>query len=325
MPAFPCSASSLHSAAILPPSFRLKLPTRLVRELVVTTAWVPEHTPLERVYRMFGSDPSLPGLAILRDRHPLGILTKNALVEKFSYRYSHELFGHKPVAEFMESSPPTFEAGASFDSLEHCLGEAGFHEISERCFLVVDGEEYLGIGTWQGVLKKMASRREEVFFYLSHHDALTGLPNRLAFMRELEGRLFRGESGALIYLDLNGFKEVNDRFGHEEGDALLVLFAERLESSLPPGSLAARLGGDEFAVLLSPEISEKFVETFLEGLRASLSRPSSLGNKPYRISASMGSVLFPGPGLDMASILRLADTRMYKEKKKQRASSFRSA
>ncbi|MGC8529019.1 MAG: GGDEF domain-containing protein [Leptospirillia bacterium] len=321
MPVFSSSASSLPSPEILPPSFRLKLPTRLVRELVVTPAWVPEDTPLERVYRMFGSDPSLPGLAILRGRCPLGILTKNALVEKFSYRYSHELFGHKPVAEFMEADPPTFEAGATLDSLERCLGEARSHEISESCFLIVEGEEYLGIGTWQGVLKKMASRREEIFFYMSHHDALTGLPNRLAFMRELEGRLLREESGTLIYLDLDGFKEVNDRFGHEEGDALLIFFAERLESFLPPGSLAARLGGDEFAVLLSPEISPGFVETFLEGLKVVLSGPASLGDKPYRISVSLGRVLFPGPGLDMARILRLADTRMYEEKKNRRAAS----
>ncbi len=315
-----CHTPSMSSTPILPPSFRLRLPTRFVRELVVTTAWVPEHTPLERVYRMFGSDPSLPGLAILRDRYPLGYLSKNALVERFSYRYSHELFGHKPVSEFMDSSPFILQAASSLDSIEKILGETPADEMNENGFLIVEGEEYLGVGTWQGLVRKVASRREEVFFFMAHQDALTGLPNRLSFMRELELRLFRGESGAVIYLDLNGFKEVNDRYGHEEGDALLTLFAERLERALPPGSLAARLGGDEFAVILPSFESDVSIGFFLEGFRTALCAPSSLGDKPYQISASMGAVFFPGPGLDMASILRLADSRMYEEKKKRRRS-----
>lgn len=108
--------------SILPASFRLKLPFRSARELVVTTAWVSEHTSLERVYRMFGSDPSLPGLAILRDRLPLGLLTKNALVERFSYRFSHELFEHKPATAFMDPSPIVIEAETSLDSIEKTLG-----------------------------------------------------------------------------------------------------------------------------------------------------------------------------------------------------------
>ncbi len=315
-----CSLPSMSSPPILPPSFRLRLPPRSVRELIVTTAWVPEHTPLERVYRMFGSDPSLPGLAILRGRYPLGLLSKNALVERFSYRYSHELFGHKPVSEFMDPSPLVLQALSSLDSIEKILGEAPADERGDNGFLIVDGDDYLGIGTWQGLVRKVASRREEVFFFMAHHDALTGLPNRLSFMKELELRLFRGESGAVVYLDLNGFKEVNDRFGHEEGDRLLTFFAERLERALPPGSLAARLGGDEFAAILPSMDSVGPVEIFLAGLQTALCSPTSLEGKPYKISASMGRVLFPGPGLDMAGILRLADSRMYEEKRKRRRS-----
>ncbi|MGC8500201.1 MAG: diguanylate cyclase domain-containing protein [Leptospirillia bacterium] len=308
---------------ILPASFRLKLPFRSARELVVTTAWVSEHTSLERVYRLFGSDPSLPGLAILRDRRPLGLLTKNALVERFSYRFSHELFGTKAVAAFMDPAPIVIEAETSLDTIEKKLGESGSGDMTENGFLIVEEGRYLGIGTWQELVRKISSRREEVFSFMAHHDGLTGLPNRLSFMRDLEGRLLRGEAGAVIYFDLNGFKEVNDRHGHEEGDALLTRFAERLEGALPPGSLAARLGGDEFAVLLPvpPAVSDGSVRLFLEELKDSLARPCSVGGQPYVISASAGFVHFPVPLLDLKGILRMADSRMYEEKKKRRRAS----
>jgi len=304
--------------SILPASFRLKLPFRSARELVVTTAWVPEHTSLERVYRMFGSDPSLPGLAILRDRRPLGLLTKNALVERFSYRFSHELFGHKPVTVFMDSSPIVIEAETSLDIIEKKLGGSESDEMTENGFLIVEEGRYVGIGSWQELVRKISSRREEVFSFMAHHDGLTGLPNRLSFMRDLEGRLLRGEAGAVVYLDLNGFKEVNDRHGHEEGDALLTRFSERLEVVLPPGAMAARLGGDEFAVILPAAVSESSIRLFLERLRDNLASPCPVGGQPYRIAASAGSVIFPSPGLDLKGILRMADSRMYEEKKRGR-------
>ncbi len=306
--------------SILPASFRLKLPFRSARELVVTTAWVSEHTSLERVYRMFGSDPSLPGLAILRDRLPLGLLTKNALVERFSYRFSHELFGHKPVTAFMDPSPIVIEAETSLDSIEKTLGGSESDEMTENGFLIVEKGRYLGIGSWQELVRKISSRREEVFSFMAHHDGLTGLPNRLSFMRDLEGRLSRGEAGAVVYLDLNGFKVVNDRYGHEEGDALLTRFSERLEGVLPLGAMAARLGGDEFAVILPGVVSESSAGSFLERLRENLAQPCPVGGQPYRITASAGSVIFPSPGLDLKGILRMADSRMYEEKKRGRRS-----
>ena len=119
MAAFPSSAPSL----TLPrssPSFCLKLPTRLAHERGTLPAWVSELTPLKRVCRIFGSDPSSPVLALLRGRHARVILAKNARIEPFSRQGSHELFGHRPGAGFMKSSPlpaswgrPASTAGSS--------------------------------------------------------------------------------------------------------------------------------------------------------------------------------------------------------------------
>ncbi len=98
------------SEVVFLPSFssvsaRLKLPVRLARELVVTTAWVSENTPAEKVYRMFGQDPRLPGLAILQNQSSVGLVSRSTLVERFSCRFSHELFGAKPISAFMETRP----------------------------------------------------------------------------------------------------------------------------------------------------------------------------------------------------------------------------
>ncbi len=98
------------SEVVFLPSFssvsaRFKLPVRLARELVVTMAWVSENTPAEKVYRMFGQDPRLPGLAILQNQSPVGLVSRSTLLEYFSCRFFHELFGAKPISAFMETRP----------------------------------------------------------------------------------------------------------------------------------------------------------------------------------------------------------------------------
>ena len=300
-----------------PFSFRLKLPVRLARELVATTAWVSESTPAEKVYRMFGQDPRLPGLAILRNQSPVGFVSRSTLLERFSYRFSHDLFGSKPVSVFMDPHPAILEGSCDLDDVARKIQGDWLPGMMDDGFLIVEGERYVGVGTWQILLRALSERREEIFSCLAHHDPLTGLPNRIRFLEALGDALAKGESGALFYLDLNRFKEVNDHHGHQEGDRLLVQFADRLQDSAPPGGLVARLGGDEFAVLVPGLCRDGEASLWIAQLRKKLEIPCLVAGHPFRISASVGYCLFPLAGKGLNEVLMEADSRMYQSKRER--------
>lgn len=142
---------------------------------------------------------------------------------------------------------------------------------------------------------------------LARTDELTGLPNRRRLIAELSA--FDGVEGALLLLDLDGFKPVNDQYGHEMGDRILRQVAERFSRSLPSGAILARLGGDEFGVIASGN-SEATLE-LVSALKATLSYPFIVDGKSISISVSIGHVRNDGAG----DLLPRADLAMYEAKR----------
>jgi diguanylate cyclase (GGDEF)-like protein/PAS domain S-box-containing protein len=155
--------------------------------------------------------------------------------------------------------------------------------------------------------------------WLAHHDPLTGLANRLRFHEELE-RSFAdsvrsGNTSALLLLDLDYFKRINDTSGHAAGDALLVILANELRARARKSDLIARLGGDEFAVLM-PTTGRAGAEAFATALNERLAeRKFQFGNIEYRISASIGIALLPQHGKDVEELMVNVDMAMYEAKK----------
>jgi len=163
--------------------------------------------------------------------------------------------------------------------------------------------------------KHHAEHMEEI----AHHDPLTGLPNRLLFGDRLRQAISRNQRAgtrvAVCYLDLDGFKEVNDRFGHQAGDQALVEFANRLLACVRGGDTVVRLGGDEFVVLLSDLGDDEECRMALERLLAAASAPYAIGNSEHAgISASIGVAIFPSDPADPDTLLRHADHAMYAAK-----------
>ncbi len=151
-------------------------------------------------------------------------------------------------------------------------------------------------------------------------DPLTGLPNRrLLSDRLLRASRTRGTDGhlALLLLDLDRFKEINDTLGHDQGDALLVQVAERLTERLRDGDTVARLGGDEFAVLLPGITSAAEASTVAERVLRAFDEPFALAGLSLRIEASAGLALMPDHALDELTLLRRADVAMYTAKASQ--------
>ncbi len=157
----------------------------------------------------------------------------------------------------------------------------------------------------------------------AEHDPLTDLPNRALFtqrVRQALGGRRAGDSGtAVLFIDLDGFKGVNDCLGHQAGDELLVQAARRLQESVRAGDTAARLGGDEFAALIAgdggqdPAAREFQVHEIADRLRLTLSRPYDIEGAEVRVAASIG-VAFAEPGISAGDLLRNADLAMYRAK-----------
>jgi diguanylate cyclase (GGDEF)-like protein len=146
------------------------------------------------------------------------------------------------------------------------------------------------------------------------HDGLTGLPNREAFRQQATDAVVDRREGAVVVVDLNRFKEVNDTLGHHAGDVLLRVIADRLRGALRAEDAVARLGGDEFALIL-PGLEAAGVRLLLERVRAELTREVVLDGVPLTIEASFGVALYPAHGEDVELLLRHADAAMYQGKR----------
>jgi diguanylate cyclase (GGDEF)-like protein len=167
-------------------------------------------------------------------------------------------------------------------------------------------------------LSRKVKAYTELLQYEAFHDPLTRLPNRALFYDRLEhaiARVSRGpNSVALLFLDLDGFKQINDQHGHLIGDKLLTTFAERLSDTLRLGDTFARLGGDEFVILLEDLPDLKAAELAAERIEAHLRHPFTIGNTEISITASIG-IAFREAGTHCAEdILLDADHAMYQAK-----------
>jgi diguanylate cyclase (GGDEF)-like protein len=156
--------------------------------------------------------------------------------------------------------------------------------------------------------------------HMAYHDSLTSLPNRAHFGRRLSEMLAacreQGEPFALMLLDLDGFKKVNDVQGHQGGDLLLVEVAQRLIQSMRQGDFVARLGGDEFVVLAQLGQGVHEVDAVARRLVAAIGQPYDLDGRPATVTASIGVALCPQDGQTDDVLTHLADAAMYLAKQR---------
>jgi len=165
--------------------------------------------------------------------------------------------------------------------------------------------------------------RHQVQERLAHsafHDALTGLPNRALFLDRLAHCHARSKRNpryhfAVIFLDVDDFKVLNDSLGHNAGDELLAMVAKRIQSGVRPGDTVARIGGDEFTVLLEPMTSPNDVELVTHRVRAALHGPIEISGHTVQLSTSVGVALSSPSYVDPLDLLRDADTAMYHAKR----------
>jgi diguanylate cyclase (GGDEF)-like protein len=163
--------------------------------------------------------------------------------------------------------------------------------------------------------RKLAEERLE---HLAHYDALTDMPNRLLLSDRLHQAMVacqrNHQSMALLYMDLDGFKAINDQYGHAVGDQLLVAVCNRMKAALREVDTLARLGGDEFVVVLVDVQSAQEWLPLVDRVLKACSEPVWLEGHAVSVSASIGVTLYPQQGVDASSLIRQADRAMYQAK-----------
>ncbi|MFP4128791.1 MAG: diguanylate cyclase domain-containing protein [Desulfonatronovibrio sp.] len=189
-------------------------------------------------------------------------------------------------------------------------------ECFGRLTVSIEAREYRVEMILEDLLEKQAELEQAM------HDALTGLPNRAIFHEHLkktfESARRDGHLLAVVFIDLDKFKPVNDTLGHEAGDELLRIVAERLEECVRSSDVAARLGGDEFALILDRLPSRKIAWDACRRVLQELDKPFKLKADEVKIGASIGVAFYPGDGDTPTSLLKSADMAMYQAKSQGR-------
>jgi len=195
-------------------------------------------------------------------------------------------------------------------------GQWGFYDYIFVPVLDKEGLVEAVVGTARNITERKLM--EDQNWYQANYDLLTGLPNRRFFLDRLEQEIKHaariGVRTALLFIDLDHFKEANDQYGHDAGDLLLRLVTERLRSCIRETDTVARMGGDEFTVILPDLIDTKYVELVAGKILTELARPFQIFDNTLHLSASIGITLSPQDASTPEDLIKNADQAMYMAK-----------
>lgn len=294
--------------------------TETLDHLIRFTQSVNESMSCLKVLEIFHEDKKLYALPIVNDKdRPVGIIVRHEITEYFSKQYVKEIKGKKPISTMMDDNPIVVDRSCSVEDVARIVLDAGVEHMVSG-FIITKDKKYLGMANAYDLLNEMTNRKQRHLFGLAHFDQLTGLPNRTLLLDRLNqaisvsNRTTRAIS--LLFIDLDGFKPVNDTYGHSIGDKLLKEVAERLLSCLREGDTAARIGGDEFVVILLESDLDRAI-TVAHRILGTIRVPYEFGKKNISsISASIGIAEYPNHADELDSLLTAADNAMYTAKKR---------
>lgn len=240
---------------------------------------------------------------------------------------SQEVLGRNPRFLRSDRQGPDFYKAMwqSLTSKGHWYGELWNHTKDGSLYAEMltigtvyddDGQALNYVGLFSDITLQKEHQQE--LEHIAHYDPLTNLPNRVLLsdrLRQAMAQCQRSDSLlAVVFLDLDGFKSINDRYGHDVGDLLLISLAQRLKNALREGDTLARIGGDEFiAVLAGLENSNNYVPV-LERMLQAAAEPVPFGKIMLQVSASLGVTIFPQDAADAEQLMRHADQAMYQAK-----------
>lgn len=301
-----------------------------VKELAQYIHPVHVETHSLSVLNAFINDQALHVIPVLDDDDvPVGLVSRGMVIEFFSKPYTHELYGKRPISQFMNTSCVIIDQNKNIDDVARIVADSGERTSLDGFIITCEGI-YVGIGIGRDLLNAITEQKNNHLYNLAHYDALTRLPSRLLFQDRLMqecSRVTRKNKGllpvratfALLFLDLDRFKLVNDTLGHQFGDLLLKEVSQRLIACVRRDEdTVARLGGDEFTIILSGTKDTKDVAHIAEKIIQEIGRPFQLCQHEVFIGVSIGIAIFPLDDTDMDQLIKKADMAMYHAKENGR-------
>jgi diguanylate cyclase (GGDEF)-like protein/PAS domain S-box-containing protein len=290
---------------------------------------------------------SIPDPVFVKDKHHRWIVINEAYarfvgkpVEALLGQSVYEIFPTVQAKEFWDQDDWVFRHQIEQENEETFINLQGlqYHIATKRSLHRDSAGNVLLVGVIRDITKRKSiedalkrttaelSRSnaqlrmsQDHLSYLANHDSLTGLPNRKLFNERLVEALVWARQGkqqiALLFLDLDGFKSVNDTLGHGVGDMLLQAVARRLSTCLRSSDTVARLGGDEFVVILPAIPGEEEVQRVAQKILSTLREPFSLDHHVVQVTTSIGISIYPEDAEDAEELLQIADNAMYEAKK----------
>lgn len=321
---YPGQASNAGRPVPLPDSPRTD--SLSIAQLTRVVGPVLEHSICLEALDRFHAEPQLMVIPVVNEKSlPVALIDRHTFVEFLSRMYSRELFGRRTLRQMLKedtrsfpvSKPLVVDVATSIDDVAQIIINAGMqHMVSGLA--VTRGGKYAGIINGHDLLNEITRRRQEDLFYLAHYDSLTQIPNRMLFTDRLtqacrEAKRNGGQL-ALMFVDVDRFKQINDSMGHSFGDILLQGVARRLRACLRECDTLARLGGDEFAILMEGIESDEDAGILAKRLVETMRKPFNIQDRSIQVSLSVGIALFPRDDTDVGALLSKADAAMYEVK-----------
>ena len=267
-------------------------------------------------------DPNLHAIPVVDGADtPIGLLNRFQFLERLATPFGHALCSTRPASAFMQSAPIVVDERTDLDGLEALLlgGQVNAPLDAPLDALIVSRDaRYFGVCSGIDVMRALAECRQADLLHLAHHDDLTGLANRHHFeicLREaLEVNGASGASAALLFIDVDRFKQVNDTFGHRIGDLVLRAVGQRLCHYVRASDVVARLSGDEFAIILRQLSDARAAEAVAAGILSACATPLPIEDHEIVMSVSIGLAIAPADATTPAELMRAADSAVYHAK-----------
>jgi len=289
-----------------------------------------ESASCQEILPRFHQEKDLLSLPVV-SKHgmPVAIIDRHHFMEFFARPFSKEVFGKRSLKKIKEAtrdaligafpiaSPIVVDIATSIDDVARIIIDTGMQHMVNGIIITQDGR-YAGVVHGHDLLHEITQRKQAELHFLAHYDALTKIPNRMLFSDRLSHACREAARNqrevALLFIDVDRFKQVNDSLGHRFGDALLVAIAANLQDCARDSDTVARLGGDEFAILMEFIHGPEDAEVLAQRLVASIQQPMRILDREISVSFSIGIAIFPRDDSRVDILLSKADAAMYEVK-----------
>lgn len=276
----------------------------------------------------FLAEPGIYALPVI-DSHgrPVALVDRKRFVEFFTKPYSKELFGRESIGNFLKTDyylapePVIVEESCSIEDAAQIIIDSGMEHMVTG-FIVTRQGEYRGVANGHDLLNLMTQRKQAELYYLAHYDNLTGVPNRVLLAdritqacREAERK---GSLVALLFIDVDRFKQINDSLGHRVGDSVLRTLVGRFKAIARKSDTVARIGGDEFMLLMEDLANPESADIVAARLVEAMHVPVEVNGHSMVVTVSIGIAFYPRDDNDLSRLMAKADAAMYEAKAKGR-------